>query len=358
MAIKGNKATEDRIESEEVARLSAPRDFLSDQPKENPKDDLLGWDKIAENIAECVIANAGKRGFAIGICGRWGSGKTTLLNFIKQHLEDKAVLLDYNPWLVPGKNHVRLFYRDLAKRIGRGIPGENAKKIQRITSLISSFADVVVNPLASVIGPLFFILTTVFGGASIMTLIYRPITSWVLPIAFVVFLLLWLIRGLGHSVAKACSRLQKTTRLTMEELKSKLNAEFATLSKPIVVVIDDLDRLAGAEICEIFRLVRNNADLNNVVYLMAYDRAMVRDILKKDFVDAYSGFQDKVICLEYQLPPADQTVLDNYFKAELQRLLNTCPETIDQYWRDDRWGNYFLLYFRRACGDKRGCIRG
>ena len=46
----------------------------------------------------------------------------------------------------------------------------------------------------------------------------------------------------------------------------------AGLDKPIVVILDDIDRLETSEIRDVFKLVRLTASFPNILYLMAFDR--------------------------------------------------------------------------------------
>jgi hypothetical protein len=60
----------------------------SDKPLEDPKQDLLGTDPYARQLAQFVARV--KPPFTIGIRGKWGSGKTTFVQFVKWYLEHSA----------------------------------------------------------------------------------------------------------------------------------------------------------------------------------------------------------------------------------------------------------------------------
>ena len=63
--------------------------------------------------------------------------------------------------------------------------------------------------------------------------------------------------------------------------KQRLELEKALrkLERPIVIVVDDIDRLQEAEIRDIVRLVRLVGDFPNLVYLLAFDRVRVAKVL-------------------------------------------------------------------------------
>ena len=54
--------------------------------------------------------------------------------------------------------------------------------------------------------------------------------------------------------------------------KEQVTKALGSLEHPIVVIIDDIDRLDRAEIREIFKLVRLAANFPNVIYLLSFDR--------------------------------------------------------------------------------------
>jgi predicted KAP-like P-loop ATPase len=59
------------------------------------------------------------------------------------------------------------------------------------------------------------------------------------------------------------------------ELKNELVTELAKDTSRIVVVIDDIDRLAADEILQLFQVVKAVADFPNVIYLLAFEREVV-----------------------------------------------------------------------------------
>ncbi len=60
---------------------------LSDSPKSEPGEDLLGIAQYAEGLANLIRgAHEPSKPFTIGIYGKWGSGKTTFVNFLEHYL--------------------------------------------------------------------------------------------------------------------------------------------------------------------------------------------------------------------------------------------------------------------------------
>ena len=61
----------------------------------------------------------------------------------------------------------------------------------------------------------------------------------------------------------------------------KVEKALAALDRPIVVVVDDIDRLTTSEIRDIFKLVRLTANFPNVIYIAAFDRGSGRKSINR-----------------------------------------------------------------------------
>lgn len=69
---------------------------------------------------------------------------------------------------------------------------------------------------------------------------------------------------------------------TLESLKNKIEkAISAEGAKPFAIFIDDLDRLEGDELFEVLRLIRVTANFRNMVFVVAYDREYICNVLNQ-----------------------------------------------------------------------------
>ena len=106
-----------------------------------------------------------------------------------------------------------------------------------------------------------------------------------------------------------------------------INEAISTLGKRIYVVIDDLDRLTGEEIIEVLKLVDRNASFNNVVFVMAYDKEYVNNVLRKHLDHGLDhSFIDKYVTWEVTLPEVDSGVLKEKMRGYLENNLLGLPE--------------------------------
>ena len=112
------------------------------------------------------------------------------------------------------------------------------------------------------------------------------------------------------------------TLLLPEKDEQAINAALYSIGRRVYVVIDDLDRLTGEEIIEVLKLVDRNASFNNVVFVMAYDKEYVNNVLRKHLDHGLDhSFIDKYVTWEITLPEVDSEVLKEKMKAYLVNLL-------------------------------------
>ena len=112
--------------------------------------------------------------------------------------------------------------------------------------------------------------------------------SWLKPyLAGVGFLFLGFAAFIAWSsdfaekAASAFSSLQKLKEKNLQERKAEVAELLRQLKSPILVVIDDLDRLTADEVKLVFQLIKANADFPNLVYLTLFQRDIVEMSLEK-----------------------------------------------------------------------------
>ncbi len=89
---------------------------------------------------------------------------------------------------------------------------------------------------------------------------------------------------------------------------SRASAELKDLEKPILVVVDDIDRLHGDELLAILKVVRLLGRFNGVQYLLAYDdETLYRSMIASNAVNPNDGsaerFMEKIVQYPLFVPP-------------------------------------------------------
>ncbi len=117
------------------------------------------------------------------------------------------------------------------------------------------------------------------------------------------------------------------TLLLPEKDEQAINAALYLIGRRVYVVIDDLDRLTGEEIIEVLKLVDRNASFNNVVFVMAYDKEYVNNVLRKHLDHGLDhSFIDKYVTWEVTLPEIDSQILRDKMKSYLESHLFGLPD--------------------------------
>lgn len=121
------------------------------------------------------------------------------------------------------------------------------------------------------------------------------------------------------------------TLLLPEKDEQAINAALYSVGRRVYVVIDDLDRLTGEEMIEVLKLIDRNASFNNVVFVMAYDKEYVNNVLKKHLDHGLDhSFIDKYVTWEVTLPEIDSDVLKEKMKSYLKNHLFGLPQEVKE----------------------------
>lgn len=236
-------------------------------------EDLLGFKPHAERLAAMLLKQQlPDSSLVVGIEGEWGEGKSSFINLLKaafpteQSDEARPIIVDFNPWWFEGSDQLlRHFFDELLGQIDRsGRWTASARKFMR--------------GLASLLD----------GGGKAAQLVSDPGVMAVGKAAETA-------SGLLHKFAA-----EKTKSVHVLKASSKHVLEAQNFKT--IVFIDDLDRLPAREIVELFRVIKAVADLPNIVYVIAYDRAIVASALDEVHKGRGEAYLEKIIQLPYALP--------------------------------------------------------
>lgn len=268
-------------------------------PINNVDDDKLRRSDMAKNIATDIQSIDTSEGYVIAVIGPWGSGKTSLINLIKSHLkinESAIEALDFNPWMFSGADQlVHAFFSEMAAQL--------RMKRGRFEKIADDFAT------------------------------YGDLLS---PLSAIPFLGAWLdrVRGAG----KAFKQFKDARKESVNARRDSLAEKLSKLDKPILVVIDDIDRLNTGEIRDMFKLVRLTASFPNLVYVLAFDRQRVEEALAEQGVNGRS-FLEKIVQYPIDIPIVADQVMYREIARELDNALTTLSN--DASLNTNRWHDIF-----------------
>ena len=293
---------------------------LGARPAEVPittaSEDTLERAPLARSFADSIQSSNSKYGLVVGVMAPWGHGKSSFINLMRERFEEEPGLtvIDFNPWMFSGTSQlVQFFLNQLAAELKL----KDDLKYSKIASQITEYAGVLKPTLE------------LFGGA--------------LGKLFV--------DTAEKSLQVYIDKKQEDT--SANELRDKITTELANLDNPIVVVIDDIDRLSSLEIREIFQLVRLTASFPNVIYLLAFDRNRVELALSDDSISG-RAFLEKIVQVSYDVPETPEQLLTPQIVEVFNALTESSPKVeIDE----GRWGMVFWDVIRPLFSNIRDLIR-
>jgi predicted KAP-like P-loop ATPase len=269
--------------------------LLADPPITTKAEDKLGRAPLAAKVASMLNKFEGNDSFVVGIEGEWGSGKTSFIELILESIfngsDNKWKVVKFNPWVFFNTEALYLdFFAELGKITGSKDILNYGKKILR---------KVEVEPQ----------LTIPFLG--------------------------------NLSVGKF--KFGDSLRTLRDEIEKQLKDN----GKKIIIVIDDIDRLDKEEAREVFKMVKVNANFPNIIYLLAYDRVRVEDILTKDNFPG-KEYLKKIVQVSFALPKPEPNQIYEVLGEKLDGLLDSkeLKVTMGNFWDKKRWGNLFVGGFR------------
>ena len=271
-----------------------PDSIPGDNPIQEPDDDVLGRLDVAKFFATQVLELDVSEGVAVGVFGPWGSGKTSFINLAKTKFKQVGIpILAFNPWMFSGTEQlVKRFFAELTAQFKiRADLVEIGQSLENFSEMLSGTAWV------PIVGP------------------------WTERLSMTMKLLYKLFQRQKEGIVECRDRVRKAIE---------------DLDKPIVVVLDDVDRLSRSESRDIFKLVRLTASFPNLIYIVVCDRVRVEQALDEQ---GFSGrdYLEKILQLPFDLPKVPRHLLHEQINAAINDALDGIenPGPFDkQVWED------------------------
>jgi hypothetical protein len=230
--------------------------------------DALDRGSLVDAIEELILS---PRSISInfGIEGSWGSGKTTLLHELQRRLDARHVqIVWFNAWNYREPSRMLdEYFRRLGDAIDLGGPLDVRSAIRRLSNALTP--------------------------------------------------------ALEHRFSEAFTRLLDKADPDLDLARKTLQRVLSSRQSPIVVVIDDLDRIDEKELGAILRGIRLVSELPNLTHILAYDHSQISRLL---FPQDPSGllardYLGKIIGAELPIPPPDRTLAQTMIADSLSPLL-------------------------------------
>ncbi len=234
------------------SRFSSKHDSKKNHsaPIETEAEDRFRFFNDARKLVDSILYEKkrySKNSYVIGLRAPWGSGKSSYLNMVKDTAGSKADVIEFRPWHFNSyEGMCRDLYSSISKVLGFDI---------NLRFLLNKYVDLLLSFHIGKVKKLwnFFVSSSSEAEAGIMN------------------------------------------------LHDRINRKLQRKDKPIIVLVDDLDRLNRDEIFNVFKLIRNNTDFANIVFIVTYDLDYVNVILGNDGLDV-ERYLEKIFNCPFTLP--------------------------------------------------------
>lgn len=263
--------------------------YHNDQPIMGGQNDpdLLNRHGFSNNLSEVLLLKHDDDCLTVSLEGEWGYGKTSVINLVKGALNEKdaaPIIIEYNPWLA-GKpesliqDFLLQFSSQLSINDSSDIALKAAKELIAYSSLFS-VAKLVpgAEPWASIVEKVF----SKFGSST--------------------------------------KKIAELKKLDLLGKKKKVVEAITKIKTPIVVIIDDIDRLTPSETFQVLRLVKAVADFSGTSFLLAFDANYLANVLNKNNIDNSSEYINKIIQLRVPLPVISERSMNELSNIEFENL--------------------------------------
>lgn len=286
---------------------------LIDAPIRSSAEDDLGRAPVAREFAQSILELDASQGLVVAVLGPWGHGKSSFINLMREEFEgipkesdptpeesetrQALTVIDFNPWMFSGSDQlVDFFFTQIGAELK--VKNKNKRRFRKIAKLLQKYGGI--------LRPAFQLIP--FPGAG----------------------------AVGDLIVGAAGT--TSADHSVQEVKDDITKALSKLEEPIVVAIDDIDRLTKIEIREIFKLVRLTASFPNIIYLLAFDRERVEQALFEDGILG-RAYLEKIVLLSFDVPQAQWKPFQSRISAELDHILALITNTT---FDKDRWD--YLVY--------------
>lgn len=264
-----NRIDDSGTANNENSKESAPSFFITTTPH-----DLLENVNMAgfvDLLTKRIMLKSNTAGvLSIGIVARWGYGKSQMLEHLRVSLEENEIkVICFNPWMCESKSQI-----------------------------ITEF---------------FSLLLKHFSEESEDEALYNQILSYSELLTKI---------GMSSTTSEVLQFFHKEKpNKSITEQKAEINEKLGLLDNPIVIILDDLDRMESGEILSVFKLIRAIADFDNLVFVSAYDREHIIRHLESANVQNAEQYIKKMFSVEKQMPAYEPYLHFNYLGKLLRDVL-------------------------------------
>lgn len=314
----------------------------SEAPIRKRSEDRLRRSDFADRIARVLSELSPREGRVFAIRGGWGFGKSSLKNLITERLEarrDNTNWLDFNPWQWGDSSAIsRALFGQIADRLG----GEHSKAARARAEALRRYGAI----LTGVSAPLKKASSSNSAISSALTsasvLFVASAIGFDLPTAAKVAAALAAISVGTSIIGRVLLHLGKDqSGESLDKVLEALEVRLRELHRPLIVFVDDIDRLEPEQIRVLLRQVKANANLPNIVFVLLFQPSIVERALDPVADGDGRAFLEKIVQANFDLPAVPVSVVHRIFLEELSQLVDRYATEANGF-SHTRWGNALI----------------
>ena len=255
---------------------------FSDTPITDNSQDLLGRTAFAEGLYQQIKHLPSPESFVFGLHGSWGEGKTSVLNLLQRRLAQDPSLIPvrFNPWYLASEaTLIQSFYAAIEQELTQRY------RVGGLHRVLSRYGELLTSGLSSL-------------GVKLKP----PATP---------------------------------ERLLPERLRDELEVWIGRMGRRLVILIDDIDRIAPAEVLAVFKLAGLATRIQNAVFVLSFDVIAVQGMLR-DRISVDTAFLEKIVQKPLSLPPAESRDLDQFLMLSYGARRSAIDRFLDELEVDTR----------------------
>lgn len=279
--------------------------------------DYLNFGEVSQ-LTVSILTSPDMLPVSLGVFGNWGAGKSSLLKLIENDLaasDDGRLVLNFDAWLYQGYDDARASLLEvIVRELDKAAQG-NEGLLEKTKSL----------------------LVRVDGIRALGLLAEGAALSFGIPTGGLLARLGGVISNLkdgiqdkaefkeavdaGKAAKEATSGLLKKALATsppqqIDAFRKEYGEILAELGKPLIVIIDNLDRCLPANAIQTLEAIRLFLFLPNTAFVIAADEEMIRSAVAEHFKGASGRHQidylDKLIQVPIRVPKAGVREIRSY----------------------------------------------
>lgn len=259
--------------------------LLEDSPVRTLAGDLLDRRSFVESLADTLILPPEAHCRVISLEGAWGEGKTSAIEMAldligARDADLRPFVVRINPWQLGTKDALT---RALLLELSRIVRGEGRREK---AAALTKLSDEILTYLSAL-----SFLKTEPNGATL---------------ALIAKVALWAAEKLARR------------DLDLQAKKKRVSEAIKKANRPIIIIVDDLDRLLPEEVLEVIRFVRAVGDFERTTYLLAFDHPRVIESLSKAGIPSAERFLEKIIQLRAHLPPTRARLIKKILEEKIE----------------------------------------